>query len=52
MKGVNTMSDMMGWTLVLVGFVIDYFMIKSAIKSYHDMKQAKAKAQIWDARIK
>lgn len=45
------MSDMMGWTLVLIGFVIDYFMIKSAVKSYHDMKEAKRKAEIWGTKF-
>ena len=42
----------MGWILVLIGLICDYFMIKSAVKSYRDMKEAKRKAMIWDARIK
>lgn len=45
------MSDMMGWTLALIGLVVDYFMIKSAIKSYHHMKEAKRKAEMWGAKF-
>ena len=42
----------MGWILVIFVVIIDVFLTKSAIKSYHDMKEAKRKAMIWDARMK
>jgi len=37
----------MGWILVGIIAIIDYFIIKSTIKSYRKMKEAKAKAEAW-----
>lgn len=46
------MINIIGWSLCIIGLIVDYFIIKSAVKSYREMKEAKRKAMMWDARIK
>ena len=47
MKGAKTM----GWILVIIGIVIDYFIFKGTVNTYRDMKKAKHKAEIWGAKF-